>query len=215
MQVSGTSGVYGDSNLQSLLALLQSQAASSAGQYSPSGSSSITTSSSSSTAGSASTPTSGAASSQFATETLSALLQAQSGQTNPATAIADQVINTLNPGGTSLSLSQVETALTGSSASSPANTALASAFSQLDTNGDGQLSASELAAGVEALQQADGGGHHHHHHHHAEASSSTDATASTTATTSAASGASVATTSTTGSSTASAASSAEAAEATS
>jgi hypothetical protein len=142
-------------------------------------------------------------------------LQAQSGQTNPATAIADQVINTLNPGGTSLSLSQVETALTGSSASSPANTALASAFSQLDTNGDGQLSASELAAGVEALQQADGGGHHHHHHHHAEASSSTDATASTTATTSAASGASVATTSTTGSSTASAASSAEAAEATS
>jgi hypothetical protein len=180
MQVPGTSGSYGDSSLQSLLALLQSQAADSAGQYSPSGSSSTSTSSSSTTVA-ASTPTSSSASTQFATDTLSALLQAQGGQTNTATQIADQVINTLNPGGTSLSLSQVETALTGSSASSSANTALAAAFSQLDTNGDGQLSASELARGVENLaqdQSTQGASGHHHHHHHGGAPSSTDASSS-------------------------------------
>ena len=184
MQIAGTSGSYQGGGLADLLNLLQSQAAGATGQYTPSGSSSATAA-----AANTSAPPTGAAqtgstaSTQFSTETLAALLQAQQPQTDPATSIANQLITDLG-GGTSgsLSLSQVETALTGSSGASSANTAVAAEFAKLDTNGDGQLSSSELASGLQALQQAQqSSGGHHHHHHHVEASSSDAGAAASTA----------------------------------
>src|SRR5262249_9644004 len=71
-----------------------------------------------------------------------------------------------------LSLSEVENALgasggTGSSSSADATGGLASAFAQVDANGDGELSSGELA---NTLNQTTGpgqvSGHHGHHRHH-------------------------------------------------
>jgi len=141
------------------------------------------------------TPLSATPSSQFASNILSALMSAQT-QPNDQT-IAGQIISAINPNGNgSLDLSQVEQALTGSSAStSPQQQSIASAFAQLDTNGDGSLSQGELASALQSLQQDDptqsagGTGGHHHHHHHMQAetaadSTSTSSTAATSATSS-------------------------------
>jgi hypothetical protein len=43
----------------------------------------------------------------------------------------------------------------------------AGVMSQLDTNGDGEISSDELTAGLQAAQKPHGH-HHHHHHHHAD-----------------------------------------------
>jgi mucin-2 len=127
----------------------------------------------------------------FSGQTLGALTSAQEGASNLRQAIdalvANQLVSQLGSNG-ELSLAQVENALgvsggtasgssaTGSSApsSTSSNTVstldgLAAAFASVDTNGDGQLSADELA---NALNQMTGPGqtpgHHGHHHHHVD-----------------------------------------------
>jgi hypothetical protein len=88
-------------------------------------------------------------------------------QSTPA-ALANDIIQAVNPGGDSINLQQVASA-TGESTSQ-----LSGAFSAIDTNGDGQLSQSELATALtNALQNAQGSGEpggvgspRHHHHHH-------------------------------------------------
>jgi Ca2+-binding EF-hand superfamily protein len=66
-----------------------------------------------------------------------------------------------------ISLSQIENALGATSSSQIAD--LTQAFNQIDTNGDGELSQSELTAAItqqQQDQQASGVGGMHHHHHH-------------------------------------------------
>jgi len=131
----------------------------------------------------ASSPLTLAPSSQFSSGVLSALLAAQAAPT-PQTEAAN-IIASLNPGGDgTLSLGQVEQALTGSSSTtSPQQLAIANAFSSL-TGGSGALTQQELASALQSLQQnapAAGFGGHHHHHHHLDASIGNDGSASTTA----------------------------------
>lgn len=89
-------------------------------------------------------------------------------QSTPS-ALASDIIQTANPGGDSVSLQQV------ASATGLSTDQVSGAFSALDSNGDGQLSASELTTALtNALQNAQGsngpdgagGVHRHHHHHH-------------------------------------------------
>lgn len=106
--------------------------------------------------------------SQFASNLLSQLLQFQSSWSQTA---AGDIINSINPGGTSLDLSQVEQALTGSTATtSPQQLAIANAFSQV-TGGANQLTQSQLALSLQSMGTSMNGmggmggmGHHHHHH---------------------------------------------------
>jgi hypothetical protein len=149
----------------------------------------LPTSGAGSTSSAAASPLSLAPSSQFASGALSALLAAQTTPT-PQT-LAANIISTLNPGGDgTLSLGQVEQALTGaSSTTSPQQLAIANAFNSM-TGGSGALTQNELASALQSLQQSGPaawfGGHHHHHHHHLDASSGTGAsTSSTTPTTTA------------------------------
>ena len=130
-------------------------------------------------------------SSQFASNILSALMSAQTQPTNQT--VAGQIISAINPNGNgSLDLSQVEQALTGSSATtSPQQQSIAGAFAQLDANSDGSLSQGELANALQSLQQDDqtqgaagaGGRRHHHHHMQAESPSDTSSASSETGST--------------------------------
>jgi len=134
---------------------------------------------------------------QFTSNVLGALLAAQ--ETTPQS-MAGDIISALNPGGTSLSLGRAEQALTGSASSSTSPQALgiASAFSQLDTNGDGQVSQSELATALQSLpSDARQGIFHHHRHHHRLDAATSDATAQASGTTSTADAASTASVDTT------------------
>jgi hypothetical protein len=140
------------------------------------------------TASATSTPLGLAPSSQFAAGALSALISAQASQPQSEAA---GIIQALNPNGNgSLSLGQVEQALTGSpsASSSPQQLAIAGAFAQLDTNGDGQLSQTELAQALTSLQSSDPSqgmaGHHHRHHHLAAADDAGGAQSSTASATS-------------------------------
>ena len=74
----------------------------------------------------------------------------------------------------SLSLTEVQSALLGeapaagaSDAASSVSARIAQGFAKLDTNGDGQLGADELASAMRTLEQraASSVGRHHHHHH--------------------------------------------------
>ena len=114
-------------------------------------------------------PTSGMMGSDlFRQDTLASLMSNQTSDTTSATgssttldtaanALASNLISEFGQNG-SLSLSDIETALgssggvTSSASSSDAsNSDLSSAFSTLDTNGDGKLSSSELAQGLEDM----------------------------------------------------------------
>lgn len=159
--------IYPD--LKALLQIMQSSAASGAGQNvqganESSSSSSSTSSSSSSSTASTPTPDSGGAG-QFATQTLASLLNYQ--QTSPtASFMATQMIDQLGSNG-EISLSQVENALGATSSSQIAG--LTQAFNRIDTNGDGELSQSELANAIQNAQQSQSSGgasgvRHHHHH---------------------------------------------------
>lgn len=124
-------------------------------------------------------------------------------QSTPS-ALASDIIQTVNPGGDSISLQQV------ASATGLSTDQVSGAFSALDSNGDGQLSESELTTALtNALQNGQnstgknsngpdgaGGVQHHHHHHHGGGesqlasslftdSSATDGTGSSSTTTSA------------------------------
>jgi Ca2+-binding EF-hand superfamily protein len=115
-------------------------------------------------------PTSSPSSAQFATNTLASLLSAQEAPPSSAD-IAAKIIGVADTNSDgSLSLGEVEKALgadttTGADSSSGAN-ALGQAFSSIDTNGDGQISADELTNALDA-QKAAHGAHHGHHAHHA------------------------------------------------
>lgn len=123
---------------------------------------------------------------KFSASVLQTLLSAQTTQSAPpsATDFANALIKGLDQNSDeSLSLSEVQQALKGlksqtsqtSSSSASSNDPLTQAFAALDTDGDGQLSAAELTAGLEKLakdQSAESAlaPHRRHPHHHAEAS---------------------------------------------
>jgi len=167
-------------------------------------SSSASSTTSTSAANAPSTP-----STQFAPDLLSALLSTQSAPPS-ADSVASGLISQLDSNSDgSLSLAEVTQAMTGQgnstgtastqatdsgavSTQATASNAVASAFAKLDTNGDGQLSSSELAAAITSLnQEASSVSGHHRHHHQADAtqqaSQSTPTSESTAASTSASS----------------------------
>jgi hypothetical protein len=100
----------------------------------------------------------------FSQDTLASLTSNQTSETGSSTtldtaanALASNLISKFGQNG-SLSLSDIEAALgssgaaaSGASSSDANNSNLASAFSTLDTNGDGELSSSELAQGLENM----------------------------------------------------------------
>ena len=158
---------------------------------------------------------------KFSASVLQTLLSAQTTQSAQpsATDFANALIKGLDQNSDgSLSLSEVQQALKGlrsqtsqsSAGSSTSNDPLAQAFAALDTDGDGQLSAAELTAGLEKLAKDQSAAaalspHRHHHHHPVEAAQQAEkpaapsdaSTAPTTATaTSTAATASAASTST-------------------
>lgn len=172
MQISNSSMSSEISEIQRMLASLQTQATSSAGQSLPTASQDQT---------SAATPVAppgpppggdSQASSRFAANTLSSLLGVQQ-QAPQVSSFATKLIGQVDSNGDGqLSLTEIEQALgqgstpaSGASATTAATAAttaaatdpLAAAFAKLDTNGDGQISGSELTAALKA--------HHHHGHH--------------------------------------------------
>ncbi len=124
----------------------------------------------------------------FSGSTLSALTSAQEGgasywRQQIDSDVANQMISQMDTDGDgSLSLSEVQNALGGSSGATSSGGAtsgststatvstmdgLSSAFASVDTNGDGQLSQSELTNALNQLQgSGQAQGHHGHHHHH-------------------------------------------------
>lgn len=110
-------------------------------------------------------PSGGGPGSQFSGVTLSQLLSSQTGESSTSTAsatslsswsdsTASQLVTQLGGSNGEVSLSQIESALGLSSADSSDASSISSlttAFDQLDTNGDGELSTDELAS---ALQSA-------------------------------------------------------------
>ena len=145
--------------MQMLAQLMQSSSSAQAGQSLPSdGDSSAATAPQGPPPG---PPPGMGGSGQFATQTLSALMDVQQNQptaTNMASALVQQ-FDTNGDG--SLSLGEIENALNGtgstsdtSSTSSSTDSALAQAFAKLDTNSDGELSTTELQAAITAFQQA-------------------------------------------------------------
>ena len=121
----------------------------------------------------------------FSGQTLGALTSAQEGaggwRQQMDSIVANSMISQLDSNGDgSLSLSEIQNALGGSSsagsstsASTSSNTVstldgLAGAFAAVDANGDGELSADELtnALGQLGQGQGQGGVHGHHGHHH-------------------------------------------------
>jgi hypothetical protein len=211
MQVSGTSSNYWLQQLQRDLAGFASSltGAASTGQTAPtSGQDSTSTTSAASSAASTTTgqttPTTSSPQSLLGSSVLATLIGAQeqsSSQPTEATLandIAGKIISALDGGSSSgaLSLNQVAGAVSQASGTTVTPSSISAAFNQLDTNGDGQLSQSELATALETLaqtqqtqhaqqsQQANGTepAHHRHHHHGADASPSSSATASDTTT---------------------------------
>jgi len=212
MQVQANSMQYIYAQMQALMGSLASEVAGIAppdGQDLPTGSANSSSSSTTAAATTAPPPAPTTPSSQFSSGLLSSLISLQS---NPPSVsdVANAVISSVDTNGDGeISLSEFENALGGgssntastSSASSSASssaastasaedTVLAAGFAKLDTNGDGEISASELTTEIQkALQSTQSGAdqtsqtegaHHHHggHHHHMEGSdpTSTDST---------------------------------------
>ncbi|HEY3694173.1 hypothetical protein [Phenylobacterium sp.] len=106
------------------------------------------------------------ASSQFAGDTLSSLLDAQA-KPPSASDMAGKLIGAIDANGDGqVSLAEITQALSGggadstsSSSSSSSSSSLSDAFGKLDTNGDGALSSNELASALQSFR----GAHHHHH----------------------------------------------------
>ena len=148
-------------------------------------------------ANSSTTTPSATPSSQFSSSLLSTLIAAQS-TASRASSTAGKLVSTFDGDSSgSLSLAEVQQALGGGGGAQGANaasatnaSAISQAFAKIDTNGDGQLSQSELATALQSLQQ-DGqasGAHHHHHHHPDVAQASTTAGSGAAATSGASSG---------------------------
>ena len=178
MQIVGSAQLSGPDPLQRLLGLLPSQTQG-AGQTSPVGAEDTAEPPSPSPPKADQGPAA-----RFAARTLASLLQVQ--QQPPAAGdLADALIGQADvngDGGLSIEEIQAELAKAGDSATGAQ--AISQAMTKLDTDGDGKLSAGELAAGFEALAQARGqtqtasqadpaagapappGLRHRHHGHH-------------------------------------------------
>jgi Ca2+-binding EF-hand superfamily protein len=169
MQISSLSVASLFKQMQALLSSSQTSSISiapSAGQDLPT-TASLTTSATASAAPAllGSTP-----SQQFSSDLLATLISAQAAPPS-ASNVAGKLISNLDTNGDgTLSLSEVEKALSNGGAvqtSSAATASLTSAFNKIDTNGDGQISQSELTTALQTLvqdAQSQGGNHHHHHH---------------------------------------------------
>jgi hypothetical protein len=133
------------------------------------------------------TPLSATPASQFSSDVLSFILSQQSQQASQSQTLAGDIISQINPGGSTLDLSQVEQALTGSTATtSPQQMGIANAFSQL-TGGTDVLTQSMLAQSLDSLSSVSNafGMFPHHHHHHdwqSDASSAASGTSGTSGT---------------------------------
>ena len=107
---------------------------------------------------------------QFSSDLLATLISAQAAPPS-ASGVAGKLISNLDANGDgTLSLSEIENALSnGASAqtSSAATASLTSGFNKIDANGDGQISQTELATALQTLvqdaQSLSGPRHHHHH----------------------------------------------------
>ena len=190
MQTSALNGAGGQSQLiQQLMELARANAIQAEGAQAASSTQSTPETQDGPSSTPAATPASGTTpSDMFSGSTLSALTSAQEGgasywRQQIDSDVANQMISQLDTDGDgSLSLSEVQNALGGSSGTTSSGGAtsgststatvstmdgLSSAFASLDTNGDGKLSADEL---TNALNQMQGSGqaqaHHGHHHHH-------------------------------------------------
>ena len=190
MQTSALNGAGGQSQLiQQLMELARANAIQAEGAQAASSTQSTPETQDGPSSTPAATPASGTTpSDMFSGSTLSALTSAQEGgasywRQQIDSDVANQMISQLDTDGDgSLSLSEVQSALGGSSGTTSSGGAssgststatvstmdgLSSAFASLDTNGDGKLSADEL---TNALNQMQGSGqaqaHHGHHHHH-------------------------------------------------
>jgi hypothetical protein len=120
----------------------------------------------------------------FSGQTLGALTSAQEGaggwRQQMDSIVANSMVSQLDSNGDgSLSLSEIQSALGGSSGTGASATSsststntpstldgLASAFASVDTNGDGQLSSDELTNALNQMNPGQGGVHGHHGHHH-------------------------------------------------
>lgn len=140
-----------------------------------------TSSSGSSTSGSSPAPST--PSTQFASDTLSALIGTQTQSGGWASNEASNILSADGSNG-EISLAQVTSAMQ-SMGSTDSTSQITSAFNQMDTNGDGELSQSELTSALQQMQQSQGGGGGHHHHHRVSGSSgaSSSSTSSSTTTT--------------------------------
>ena len=161
MDISSNSGGYGDPGLRALHRLLQPDPAQAAGQNVQGADSDGDGDSGGSSGPSGAPPPSPPGQAQLAGRTLASLVDLQASPPS-ASDIASTLLGAFDADQNgSLSLDEVQTAL-----SKMGDTADASkvkdAFARLDTNGDGQLSADELATAIQAHQQA---GHAHHGHH--------------------------------------------------
>jgi hypothetical protein len=157
MQVSTGSSSYATPDLQRLLASMQgqqTQGAQAPGQEFPGGDDKRVGKGHHGHRphpGAASAPPSSGASDQFATDTLSSLLDAQ--QTPPTAAdLANKILSSLDTDGDgSLSLEETTKALPGASGQARD---VSSPFAKLDSDGNGQLSAQELTTALSAYQSA-------------------------------------------------------------
>lgn len=194
MSVSALSGSDAASLLRQFLASLQSSSSTSAASTDPSAPADSAAPAEASGAPPGPPPPrpDAAGSDRFSTDTLSSLMQAQE-QPSASDAASKLISGSDADGSGTLSLAEITQALSGgastaaSAVSSGASSSLADAFSKLDTNGDGQLDQSEVAAGLQKMGGAHHGGHHHHHGAYAQAASATDAATSAAAATPAAS----------------------------
>ena len=141
---------------------------------------------------------------QFSSDLLATLIAAQAAPPS-ASSVAGKLISNLDADGDgSLSLSEIEKALSnGASAqtSSATTASLTSGFNKIDANGDGQISQTELTTALQALvqdAQSQGGVRRHHHHHPSgdadQAQAQTSSSAGSTTASSATSAASAAAT---------------------
>jgi Ca2+-binding EF-hand superfamily protein len=202
MQISSTPTAYGGGEAQRLLNMILQPQPASAGQDLPS--TDATGTASTSTTQMAGQLSGGPSATQFVSNTLASLLSAQEAPTS-ASSIASQIMSVADTNGDgSLSLSEVENALgmstaSGTDSTSGANSAsgtdsssgadaLAQAFAQIDTNGDGEISQQELtnalaaqngSQGAQGAQGVHGAHHGGHHHHGASGASGADSTSST------------------------------------
>lgn len=158
MNISSSSMSYLAMGLERLL----SGAASGAGQSAPTGQEAPSSGEGGGVTAAAS-PATPASFTPFAGGMMSGLLDLQQAPPSSSDAAAQLISSKDTDADGQLSLAEVKTAVgDGTDAASGYTQSVESGFAKLDANGDGQLSASELASALDSAKAS--GGHHHHHH---------------------------------------------------